>query len=115
MNETLFDIVGLLKRTMEDRDIAKEILECYLEESPLLIKDITNAATSNDLIKVREKSHELKGSSASVGALQIESLASKIQYVSENDDLENVKVLIDQLAPSFNETQTIIINSGYVN
>lgn len=115
MEDKLFDIDGLLKRTMNDREIAKEILECFLEEAPTLINDICSGVKDIDYIFTREKSHELKGSCASVGAIKLQSISSQIQVGSESEDLEQITLLIDQLRICYDRTKISIISTGIVD
>lgn len=109
MSGKLFDYEGLLNRTMNDIEIAKEILECYIEDTPGIISQLEEAIEKKNLKKCREKSHEIKGSSASVGALEMQRIAANIQKESEDNSLENVKELTVNLVVAYKETENEIL------
>ncbi len=104
MDEELIDVKGLLSRTMDDEEIAKEILLCYLEGTPLCLTLLKKAVESGDLSESVERSHEVKGSSASVGAIKMQELSSMIQNRSENKKINDVKELTDELIITFEKT-----------
>lgn len=109
MSKKLFDYEGLLTRTMNDIEIAKEILECYIEDTPGTISQLEEAIEIKNLKKCREKAHEIKGSSASVGAVEMQAIAANIQQESEANSLENVTKLTESLIKVFKETEEIIL------
>ncbi len=110
MSDELMDIEGLLSRTMDDEEIAAEILDCYMEDTPDCLKKLVESAESGDLNECKERSHEIKGSSASVGAVKASEIASSIQKEAEAGNIDNVKQLTGKLATAYDETLIVIKN-----
>lgn len=108
MSNELIDIEGLLKRTMDDKEIAKEVLECYLEETPEALKMLESAIHNDNYKDSREKSHEIKGSSASVGAIKMEMLSSRMQKEAENKNKKEMKNLIIKIKETYSDTKKTI-------
>lgn len=104
----LIDFDGLMERTMDDREIALEILECYLDETKSCLEGLSRACSDADLSETREKAHEIKGSSASAGAMLMRDIAEKAQKESENGNLDIVKKLTKELEEAFTKTQVEI-------
>lgn len=102
------DFNGLLERTMDDKEIAFEILTCYLEETKKSLVSLRTATENKDLTESREKAHEIKGSSASTGATEMHRLAEIAQKESENGDLSAVVELVNKLETVFLETESEI-------
>lgn len=105
MSNELIDIEGLLKRTMDDKEIAKEVLECYLEETPETIKELESAIHNKNFKESREKSHEIKGSSASVGAIKMQKLSAIMQEEAENKNNESMNSLIVKIIQAYSDTK----------
>ncbi len=94
----------------------KEIIEEYLMESSRQIPLITNAIKKNNLGKVIEIAHTLKGSTTSIGLSSISKLFFDIEQDAQKEDskkmLQNLKTLRKQhriLRNMINESNTIII------
>lgn len=102
------DFDGLLERTMDDKEIALEILSCYLEETKKGLENLKKATENKDLTESREKAHEIKGSSASTGAIEMHKLAEIAQKESENGNLTTVIELVSKLEAVFFETENEI-------
>lgn len=98
------DFDGLLERTMDDKEIALEILSCYVEETKPCIMNLKKALEDKNLSETRERAHEIKGSSASAGAVEVQKVAEKAQKESENGNLEIVTDLVKQIEDTFNAT-----------
>lgn len=105
MSNELIDVEGLLKRTMDDKEIAKEVLQCYLEETPETLSKLLKAINSRDFKESREKSHEIKGSSASVGALRMQQISEQLQKESEQSNFEMLKSLAVEIEKTYSETE----------
>ncbi len=94
----------LLKRTMNDAEIALEILECYIEETKKSITYLGNAIKNINFSEAREKAHEIKGSSSSASAENMFVIAKDMQIASEDKNLEKLNILYLELEQTFNKT-----------
>lgn len=108
MDSEFIDIKGLLKRTMDDKEIAKEVLQCYMQETPDILSKLRQAIEIKDFKDSRERSHEIKGSSASVGALKMHKISEIMQRESEKSNIEMLETLIEKLLKTYTETEKII-------
>lgn len=108
MNNEFLDVIGLMSRTMDDVNIAREILNYYVEETPSQLKQLREAIESKDLQKINEISHGIKGSSSSVGAIKMQALAQQIQNESSNGELKKVKTLESELEEIYELTEKTI-------
>lgn len=99
------DFDGLLERTMDDRDIALDILTCYIDETKVSIKNLKQALEDQDLSEARERAHEIKGSSASAGAIKVQKVSEKAQKESEQGNIKSVKKLVKEIENTFEATK----------
>jgi HPt (histidine-containing phosphotransfer) domain-containing protein len=69
---------------MDDPQLAKEILQMFLEYLPEHIKKIETSIANNLEIETEKLLHNLKGSSANISAMQISQLASELEIQVRN-------------------------------
>ena len=103
MTEKLLDFEGLLKRAMNDKELVKEILLCYLEETPLTLNTLAHYVKLQDYEKIKEDIHVLKGSSASVGAIKITEISIKIQHAVIDKDIIAISKAMKDLNKEYNK------------
>lgn len=110
MDKTILDINGLKTRTMDDIELAKEILECYLEETQPQLEQLRQAIESNDFNMSKEIAHGIKGSSATIGAMCMQYMAEQIQIESENKNIGKTRSLIKEIESTYLITVKTIQN-----
>ncbi|OAA89357.1 response regulator [Clostridium coskatii] len=77
-----------VKTTGLGKDDAKEILEEYIRCLPDLLSDISKAIDVNDFDKLAWITHELKGSSGTLGILSIHELAIKLEQAALKHEID---------------------------
>jgi CheY-like chemotaxis protein len=83
------DMVG------ENADLVlAEMIDCYLEDAPKLLSAIATAVTQGDAKQLRQASHTLKSSSATLGAITLSNLCQKIEVMSR---IGNTEYGVDKL------------------
>ncbi len=110
MDLKLIDIDGLLHRTMNDPEFAREILDDYLTETPEMIDELQKAVESSDLKIIKVFSHKLKGASASVGAIEMKRQSELIEKMSNNADIIKIRDSIAVLLEFYYKTVNTIKN-----
>lgn len=104
MEPILIDINGLLHRTMNDPEFAKEILNDYLDETPQMIISLQEAVKLVDLQSIQDLSHKIKGSSASIGALKVKLKSELIENMAKVDNITNIDEILLDFIESYNKT-----------
>ena len=93
----VFDLVGLLDRLMGDEDLAKEIIEKFLEVMPHQIIALKEALEKGDASLISRMAHTIKGASANVGAVALQEVVSQMEKASEESDLEKAISLVPEI------------------
>lgn len=93
----LFDAIGLLERVLNDRDIAEEVLEGFLEGLPDQIESLYQAIEQASCQKSASIAHQLKGAAGGVGGLALRQLATEIEAASHAGDVEAMRRLARSL------------------
>ncbi|QFS49341.1 PAS domain S-box protein [Nostoc sphaeroides CCNUC1] len=91
-----------------DRVAFVELIECYLTETPRLVQDISTAITTQDAQTLLNTAHQLKSSSASVGAIALAQLCKVLEAQGCSSKLENSLELISQLYQEYEQVKTAL-------
>ncbi len=82
--------------------ILVEIIDCYLEDAPKHLKNMAIAIAQNDRSQLRQASHTLKSSSATLGATNLATLCQELEALSRSQ-VENRR---DSHSQSFHTSHT---------
>jgi CheY-like chemotaxis protein/HPt (histidine-containing phosphotransfer) domain-containing protein len=74
--------------------ILAEMIDCYLEEAPKLLSAIAKAIDQKDAVQLRSGAHNLKASSATLGAITLSNLCRKLEVMSR---IGNTEYGVDKL------------------
>ncbi|MEH1934542.1 MAG: PAS domain S-box protein [Nostoc sp.] len=91
-----------------DRVVFAELIECYLTETLRLVQDISTAITTQDTQTIWKTAHQLKSSSASVGAIALAQLCKVLEAQGRSSKLENSLELLSQLYEEYEQVTTAL-------
>lgn len=97
---SMFDEVALLKR-LDDEELCKELVEMFIEEAPVYIKDLKQYFENNNTSSLIRQAHSIKGASATIEALRIKDWALKIEMAGKNNDFDRIYLYIKNLESEF--------------
>ena len=80
------------KKKKDGSSLAEKVVNIYLEQSPRLLEELTQATQRADVEAVRGISHALKSSSANVGATGLSALCRKVEHACEHGVIDNTLV-----------------------
>ena len=63
----------------EEQDLADELIELFLEDSPKQLLALQRAIQNADLGEVEKRSHRLKGSAGSIGAVRLREICEVLE------------------------------------
>jgi CheY-like chemotaxis protein/HPt (histidine-containing phosphotransfer) domain-containing protein len=84
-----------------DEDIFKEVVKMYLDQMPIRCEEVSRACLSGDDQTVVTLAHTLKSSSATVGAMALQSLFVRLESAARIGDRETMSLLARQIGPNF--------------
>lgn len=84
-----------------DDTFLKEIIGIYLQDTPLRLADLRNAAAKGDAALYTRSAHTIKGSSSNVGALCVRSLAERLEHRSKTEAHAALDPLLAELESAF--------------
>jgi len=99
--DDIFDKNSFLERLLGDEELAKEIIEGFIEDSLYQIDIIKEAFDNRDTDVIHRKAHSLKGAAANVSATALKELLYQIEITGKTKDLAKVASLIPKLDEQF--------------
>lgn len=68
--------------------IVREMIDCYLEETPKLLEEIATAIAGGNVVQANRAAHTLKGSSLTLGALNLSNFCKELEILSREGNTE---------------------------
>jgi PAS domain S-box-containing protein len=91
-----------------DRELEIEFLQTLTETLPVHLENLKTAISENDRYTVGREIHLIKGASASVGAIALESVAAQLEKQAEQGQMKSAATLFMELMEHFEQIQQLI-------
>jgi HPt (histidine-containing phosphotransfer) domain-containing protein len=91
-----------------DDSFVREIIGIYLEDLPLRIAALKSARLTGDTALYTRSAHTIKGSSANVGAAEVQKLAERLEHQSKKDPLAALDGQLDELEAACERARTAL-------
>lgn len=99
----------LNERRLVMADAFAELLAAYLEDSARLMAEIADALERADLDRLRRAAHELRGSSANVGAATLAELCSELESASVFGADDGLPALVERVRCELRDVRDAVI------
>jgi len=99
--DDIFDKNSFLERLLGDEDLAKDIINGFIEDCLRQIDIIKEALDNKNANVIYCKAHSLKGAAANISATTLKNLAYQIEIAGEAGDLIKAASLIPKLDEHF--------------
>ncbi|PJL60310.1 ATP-binding protein [Stenotrophomonas maltophilia] len=93
-------------------DAANQIVTVFLEDAPVMVQQLQQAAQNGDEPRLQAVAHSLKSSSANVGALSLSAVAQRIEHEARNGSLQRPAVAVALLVAEFARARVAL--TGYL-
>lgn len=90
------DLTLIYERADGDMQFLKEIIECYVLEMPVYIKEMDDCLASKNFEEIRKQAHKMKAPIALMGALSLKELYADIELGAKEQ--KNLDELTKQIA-----------------
>ena len=86
-------------------DALREIIDLFLEQTHEQISQLNEAVDKNDTETTGNIAHQLKGSSANLGARRLSDAFSRLEQSAKDNDLSQAANLLELIRVTFNRTR----------
>jgi len=98
MSEEIIDLKDVLERVQDDKELLDELFDIYQEDFVVKRKALGDAIVANDIGKIKEVAHSMKGSSGNISAKPLHAACLKLEMLAKEgktDGMQEVAVSID--------------------
>ncbi|MDQ5986405.1 MAG: Sensor histidine kinase RcsC [Syntrophus sp. SKADARSKE-3] len=97
----VFDEAGMRSRLMEDDDLARIVIEGFLDDTPKQIEDLRIYLEAGDALGTERQAHSIKGAAANVGGEILRTLAFEMEKAAKGGNLRYVMDKLPELESQF--------------
>lgn len=98
-----FDYKSFMKRVMDDKELAKIILDSFIKDIPKQIELLKNYIYENKIVEAERQAHSIKGASANIGGEQLQKVATQIEKYCKEGKIAEALQLMVQMEEKFTE------------
>lgn len=98
MSEEIIDLKEVLERVQDDKELLCELFDIYQEDFVVKRKALGEAIAANDVAKVKQIAHSMKGSSGNISAKPLHAACLKLETMAKEGTtagMQDVAVAID--------------------
>jgi two-component system, sensor histidine kinase and response regulator len=114
LHETVFAENQLVTRLSGDRDLAKTIVAGFLSDVPAQLRKLRQQIEQKDACGADTLAHSLKGASATVSAMAMSEVSSRIQQSVKEGNFTRAAALSKLLEEHFEKFKVTLSKSGWV-
>ncbi len=101
----IFNTRAFASRLFEDRDLMREVIRLFLEETPKWLRDLDAAAAARRPDEAARQAHTLRGSAANVGAERMQEAAAQIERACRRAAWDETARRLPELHRAFADLQ----------
>ncbi len=105
----IFNKTTIMTQVMDDQELYQEIIDIFLQDTPLQIKELKKCLELDDADGVQMRAHSIKGASANVGGEALQNKAYKFEKAAKNGDLEFIRNGLGEFESHFSHLKKAMI------
>ena len=105
MSEDVLDWQELLDRVQEDKDLALELFDIFIEDYKTKRQNLTGALEKQNFDEVRSIAHSLKGASGNISAKALRQSFLKLEEMAKANSLKGKDELLQGIDQKFQELE----------
>lgn len=106
--EPIFNYKEFMKRVMDDKELAKTVLDNFIEDIPNQIEQLYNNLKNGNIKESERIAHSIKGASANIGGEALREIAYRIEKLCKEQNLNEALSLFTTLQYKFEELKSVI-------
>jgi HPt (histidine-containing phosphotransfer) domain-containing protein len=112
--DAIFDPESLLRRLMGDRQLARIIVNGFLNDVPCQLNNLRKRLAEADAPGVRLQAHALKGAAATVSAASLRAAALEMEQTATAGRLDDCGRLLPRVTVEFERLSSALERTGWM-
>jgi PAS domain S-box-containing protein len=105
----VFNKAALMRRLMNDEELARVVIAGFLEDIPLQIQALKGFLEADKVIEAERQAHTIKGASANIGGEALQAIAFEMEKNGRKGDLPAIRDRMSDLELQFEALKEILI------
>ncbi len=110
-DKEVFDKLATLHRLGDSEELLKKIISVFFESLPPLLEQLQHGLDSTDARVVMANAHRIKGASANVGAATVQEVASELEQLGKDENLDTASSLLEELREEIQRFRSALSSS----
>jgi HPt (histidine-containing phosphotransfer) domain-containing protein len=107
----IIDLKDFLERVQDDKELLVELLDIFQEDFVGKRQTLGEAVKSNDVTKIKEIAHSLKGASGNISAKEMHANFLKIEQSAKNNDLTQISTILLSVDEQFEQIKQFAVKT----
>jgi PAS domain S-box-containing protein len=99
--QKIFDRDAVLGRLLDDRELLKTVVACFIEDLPRQIVALHHYLEANDTAGAELQAHAIAGASSNIGGEALRTVAAAMEYAGKEGNLDLIRGRMDDLEKEF--------------
>lgn len=104
----VFDRAAVLGRLMDDGDLLKTIVACFLDDLPRQIDALRHYLNTNDAAGAELQAHTIVGASSNIGGEALRAVASALEHAGKEGNLDTIRNRMADLENEFERLKQLL-------
>lgn len=97
----IIDLKDFMERVQDDKELLVELLDIFQEDFVIKRQALGEAVNSNDIAKIKEVAHSLKGASGNISAKDMHANFLKMEQAVKNNDMGQLGPILKDVDDQF--------------
>jgi HPt (histidine-containing phosphotransfer) domain-containing protein len=102
-------LADLVESTGGDPDFLAELIDIYLDDAPRQVAAMRDAVLSGRIEDLVRPAHTLKGSSASIGAIELSELDRALELAAREGAVDDPAAAVDAIEAEFGRVREALL------
>lgn len=104
----VWDHAALLTRVRGKPDRMAKLIGLYLDDMPNRLTLLSEQVSAADMTEISETAHTIKGVSANLGILRLQSKAAELEQAAKNAESEKTRALLAEVEREYEQSETAL-------
>lgn len=109
---SILNMRQLLDSTCDDRELAEQIAEAFIIDTPLQLESLEMAIEQNDVRTAERVAHTIKGSAAAVGGESLRNVAFECEKCGRDGKLDAILAMLPALHEQYRLLHGAMLGEG---
>jgi len=97
LTEIVWDKTGFLKRVRNNNQLARKLIDIFVEDIPQVKDELCDALKNNELTDIASYAHKITGSASNLGGVSLAKLTKSIEQNANDSNVTEIEILIKSI------------------